>query len=90
MRSTSSWLTNRLYTFVFVYVVPWFCIAWSCIHGFASSVISFILNHSEVFWACQGVYLSLNSTDANRGRLAGMFWSIYMTGAVRASRRVHH
>ena len=75
---------------MFVYVVPWFCIAWSYIHGFASSVISFISNHSEVFWACQGVYLSLNSTDANRGRLAGMFWSIYMTGAVRASRRVHH
>lgn len=27
-----------IYTFVFVYVVPWLCIAWSCVHGFASSV----------------------------------------------------
>lgn len=24
----------------------------------------------------------MNSTDENRGRRAGMFWSIYMTGAV--------
>ncbi|KAK8790573.1 hypothetical protein WA171_002095, partial [Blastocystis sp. BT1] len=61
-----------MYTFVFVYIIPWLCIVWSCIHGFASSV----------FWACQGVYLAMNSTDENRGRRAGIFWSIYMSGAV--------
>ena len=44
----------------------------------------------KVFWACQGVYLSLNSTDANRGRLAGMFWSIYMMGAVLLASSPHH
>ena len=27
----------------------------------------------------------MNSTDENRGRRAGMFWSIYMTGAVNNS-----
>ncbi|KAK8800786.1 hypothetical protein WA588_001618 [Blastocystis sp. NMH] len=61
-----------IYTYVFVYVIPWLCILWSCIHGFASSV----------FWACQGVYLAVNSTDENRGSRAGMFWSVYMSGAV--------
>ena len=61
-----------IYTFFFVYVIPWVCIIWSVVHGFAASV----------FWACQGVYLSLNSSDENRGRRAGIFWSIYMMGAV--------
>lgn len=31
-------VTCRIYTYVFVYVIPWLCILWSCIHGFASSV----------------------------------------------------
>lgn len=43
------------------------------------------LTHIQVFWACQGVYLAVNSTDENRGSRAGMFWSVYMSGAVPCS-----
>lgn len=55
--------------------------SWICIVSRKKECfVTFI--YLQVFWATQGVYLAMNSTDENRGRRAGTFWSIYMTGAV--------
>lgn len=68
------WLSIEygLYVISFCYIFPPLNYFLSFVHGIIAAV----------FWAAQGLYLSSNSNSQNRGQNSGLFWTIYMLGAV--------
>lgn len=56
----------------FAFNYPVLILACSVIHGISLAC----------FWASQGVYLGLISDKSNRGKRAGDFWAIFMTGNI--------
>lgn len=59
------------YVLQFAYVIPAVNILWSVVHGIFAAVI----------WTAEGIYLCGNSTDKDRGKKSGVFWTLYMIGA---------
>lgn len=60
-----------LYILQFAYIIPPVSLVWSFIHGIVAAVL----------WTAEGIYLCANSTDSDRGKKSGIFWTLYMTGA---------
>lgn len=72
-RQTMFWTVFEycLYVLQFAYIIPAVNIMWSVVHGIFAAVL----------WTAEGIYLNSNSTDADRGKKSGLFWTLYMTGA---------
>ena len=72
-RSTMFWVSFEygLYILDFAYIIPPLNLVWSFIHGIFAAVL----------WTAEGIYLCDNSTDEDRGKKSGIFWTLYMTGA---------
>ena len=60
-----------LYILEFAYIIPPVTLVWSFLHGIIAAVL----------WTAEGIYLCANSTDSDRGKKSGVFWTLYMTGA---------
>lgn len=72
-RNTMFWTSFEygLYVMNYAYVIPGLNLVWSFIHGVFAAVI----------WTAEGIYLNANSTNDDRGKKSGIFWTLYMTGA---------
>lgn len=72
-RQTMFWCVFEyfLYVLQFAYVIPFVNMLWSVVHGIFAAVL----------WTAEGIYLCANSTDQDRGKKSGVFWTLYMTGA---------
>ena len=73
-RSVLFWMSIEygLYVLSFAYVIPAVAYVWSFIHGVVATVL----------WAAEGVYLSSNMNEHDKGRKSGIFWAIYMSGTI--------
>ena len=72
-RNTMFWASFEygLYVLNYAYIIPSVNLVWSFVHGIFAAVI----------WSAEGIYLNANSTDKDRGKKSGIFWTLYMTGA---------
>lgn len=68
-----------LYILQFAYIIIPLNLVWSFIHGIFAALI----------WTAEGIYLSANSTDSDRGKKSGIFWTLYMTGAAAGNIAVY-
>lgn len=73
-RQCLAWLCIEygLYMFVYVYFIPTVGYVWSFLHGVVAAVL----------WAAEGVYLSANMNEHDKGVKSGIFWGVYMSGTI--------
>lgn len=58
--------------FAYVYFIPSVGYVWSFLHGIVAAVL----------WAAEGVYLSANMNEHDKGVKSGIFWGVYMSGTI--------
>ena len=73
-RQCLAWLCIEygLYMFAYVYFIPSVGYVWSFLHGIVAAVL----------WAAEGVYLSANMNEHDKGVKSGIFWGVYMSGTI--------
>ncbi|KAK8791017.1 hypothetical protein WA158_005648 [Blastocystis sp. Blastoise] len=73
-RKAMAWFGLEYFVYIatFIYLIPIVSVLWSALHGFTSSVLC----------AVQGIVLQSYSTDSDRGKKSGIFFSIYMAGSI--------